>query len=73
MSGSVVPPSMSGPERDVLCPNCRQACKYGPSNPARPFCSMRCRNADFGAWANEAYRVEARTAPADEDEPPPDA
>ena len=73
MSGSTVPSSMSGPERDVLCPTCRQACKYGPSNPARPFCSMRCRNADFGAWANEAYRVEAKASPDDEDAPPPDA
>jgi uncharacterized protein len=73
MSGSAVPPSMSGPERDVRCPGCGQSCKYGPSNPSRPFCSPRCRNADFGAWASESYRVAANATPDDEDAPPPEA
>jgi len=73
MSGSTVPPSLSGPERDVRCPSCGQPCKYGPSNPSRPFCSPRCRNADFGAWANEAYRVAADANPDDESEAPPQA
>jgi hypothetical protein len=61
---------MRGPERDVLCPTCRQPCKYGPSNPSRPFCSPRCRNADFGAWANEAYRVPEAPGPVDDDSEP---
>jgi endogenous inhibitor of DNA gyrase (YacG/DUF329 family) len=31
---------------------------------------MRCKNADFGAWANEEYRVPDETAPVgDADEP----
>ena len=62
-----------GAERDVRCPSCGQTCKYGPSNPSRPFCSPRCRNADFGAWANEAYRVAADANPDDESEAPPQA
>ena len=68
MSGSAVPPGLDRPERDVRCPACRQPCKYGPSNPSRPFCSPRCRNADFGAWANEAYRVPAASDPGDEED-----
>ena len=57
MSASAIPPGLQGPERDITCPACRKPCKYGPSNPSRPFCSPRCRNADFGAWASESYRV----------------
>jgi endogenous inhibitor of DNA gyrase (YacG/DUF329 family) len=41
----------------VACPRCGHPALYAPGNPARPFCSMRCKNADFGAWANEEYRV----------------
>lgn len=43
--------------RMVTCPRCGHPAVYAPGNPARPFCSMRCKNADFGAWANEEYRV----------------
>ena len=71
MSGSAHPPSLDRPERNVRCPTCGQFCKYGPSNPSRPFCSPRCRNADFGAWANEAYRVPANPTPDDEDDSSP--
>jgi endogenous inhibitor of DNA gyrase (YacG/DUF329 family) len=49
----------------VPCPNCRQPALFSAANPYRPFCSPRCQGQDFGAWANEAYRV--GTAP-----PPPD-
>ena len=65
MSGSVIPPALAGAEKTVLCPTCRQPCMYGPSNPSRPFCSVRCRNADFGAWATESYRVPAKPEPGD--------
>ena len=43
----------------VSCPRCKALCAYAPSNPYRPFCSERCKHLDWGAWANEAYRVEA--------------
>jgi endogenous inhibitor of DNA gyrase (YacG/DUF329 family) len=44
---------------------------YAPSNPSRPFCSTRCRNNDLGAWASEAYGIEAK--PREDDEPEGDA
>ena len=66
MSASAIPPGLQGPERDITCPACHKPCKYGPSNEARPFCSMRCRNGDFGAWATESYRVPAAPDPTAE-------
>jgi endogenous inhibitor of DNA gyrase (YacG/DUF329 family) len=33
----------------------------------RPFCSERCKNHDFGAWASESYRVAASPEPSDDD------
>jgi endogenous inhibitor of DNA gyrase (YacG/DUF329 family) len=54
--------------RTVRCPGCGGDAVYAPSNPSRPFCSPRCRNNDFGAWASEAYGVVA--TPKDEDEDP---
>ncbi len=32
---------------------------YVSSNLFRPFCSARCKNSDFGAWASESYSVDA--------------
>ena len=49
---------MNGAARIVTCPGCRGRSLYGPANPYRPFCSQRCKNHDFGAWASEGYRVE---------------
>lgn len=61
---------MSAAERPsprlVRCPGCGQHSAYSSANPFRPFCSERCKNADFGAWASERYRVE--TPPAKDDE-----
>ena len=50
--------------RRVRCPACGGDSLYAPENPFRPFCSARCKNMDFGAWASEAYRVESRPDPA---------
>ena len=54
----------------VRCPACARQALYSPENPARPFCSARCRSVDLGAWASESYRV-AVDKPADADEPAP--
>lgn len=43
--------------RIVNCPQCGGDSVYAPSNPYRPFCSHRCKNIDFGAWADESFRV----------------
>ncbi|MEO7150507.1 MAG: DNA gyrase inhibitor YacG [Burkholderiaceae bacterium] len=56
--------------RVIRCPGCGGPSVYGLENPSRPFCSPRCKNNDFGAWATENYRVEAQPEPGDEDEPP---
>jgi hypothetical protein len=57
--------------RIVRCPACGGDSVYAEANPYRPFCSARCRNSDFGAWASEAYRVEKPEAPDDEESPDP--
>lgn len=58
--------------RIVTCPTCGGDSVYSSENPYRPFCSDRCKNVDFGAWASESYRVESRPTSADieADEPP---
>ena len=58
--------SRTGP-RIVRCPACGADSIFAPSNPSRPFCSQRCRNMDFGAWASESFRVAAEPP---QDEPP---
>jgi len=59
--------------RIVTCPTCGGKSVYAPENPFRPFCSERCKNVDFGAWASESYRVPAppTSQDADADETPP--
>ncbi|SFD48372.1 DNA gyrase inhibitor YacG [Paracidovorax konjaci] len=60
----------------VDCPTCGGKSLYAPANPYRPFCSDRCQQIDFGAWASEDFRMPAE-APPDEDgfgdhlQPPP--
>ena len=58
---------MNGAVRIVTCPGCRGRSLYGPANPYRPFCSQRCKNHDFGAWASEGYRVETNPSPDRDD------
>lgn len=63
MNDTARSPSLS--RRIVRCPSCGGDSVYASDNPFRPFCSERCKNADFGAWASEQYRLDAK--------PPPDA
>lgn len=53
-------PSSPAKRRIVACPTCGGESLYSPENAYRPFCSERCKNVDFGAWASESYRVPAR-------------
>ncbi len=55
-----------GKTRIVVCPTCGGDSVYAASNPSRPFCSERCKNIDFGAWASESFRVEAPPTAADD-------
>jgi uncharacterized protein len=41
----------------VKCPACSGKSIFAPSNEWRPFCSQRCKQIDFGAWASEDFRV----------------
>jgi endogenous inhibitor of DNA gyrase (YacG/DUF329 family) len=54
--------------RQVKCPRCGGDSVYAPSNPARPFCSERCKNIDFGDWSSEAFRMPAPVTSADQDD-----
>ena len=56
--------------RLVRCPGCGGNSRYGPENPWRPFCSERCKNHDFGAWATESYRVPDKAQDDDEETRP---
>ena len=50
-------PDTHSTTRMVVCPACRKDSRYGPQNRFRPFCSERCKNQDFGAWASETFRM----------------
>jgi uncharacterized protein len=61
------PLSSDTPDRLVPCPACGGDSVYSPRNTYRPFCSARCKNVDWGAWASEAFRVATPPAEGDED------
>lgn len=45
----------------MKCPICGKPAEW-QNNPARPFCSERCKLIDFGHWADEDYAVPAEEA-----------
>lgn len=49
----------------VVCPVCKGDSVFAASNAFRPFCSERCKDIDFGAWASEDFRMPVDTAPDD--------
>jgi hypothetical protein len=55
--------------RVIRCPGCGGPSVYSTANAYRPFCSARCKNNDFGAWASEGYSVAAEPDPEDPDAP----
>ena len=46
-------------ERVIRCPGCGGPSVYSADNTFRPFCSARCKNNDFGAWASGNYALPA--------------
>jgi endogenous inhibitor of DNA gyrase (YacG/DUF329 family) len=52
----------------VACPACGRETEFSPANAARPFCSMRCKTIDLGAWASEQYRIAAQDEPLSDEE-----
>ena len=65
-SNPTPPPRASGTPKLVKCPTCGGPSLYAPTNAYRPFCSERCKNIDFGAWANEDFSVPTEGPPEDE-------
>ena len=57
--------------RTVRCPACKGDSLYGAANPYRPFCCERCKNWDFGAWANEEFKVAAEVPQEENTSPTP--
>lgn len=43
----------------IICPICKATTTW-EENPARPFCSERCRQIDLGKWVAEEYRVDGQ-------------
>ena len=52
--------------RTVACPTCGARVPWTPEAKYRPFCSERCKNMDFGAWASENFRVASEAPPDDQ-------
>ena len=52
----------------VPCPRCGQPARWAADNPARPFCSERCKLIDLGAWATESHRIPGDPVPPQDDE-----
>ena len=47
---------------DICCPHCNKKGTWKQDNPARPFCSPRCKLIDLGAWADESRRIPGDSA-----------
>lgn len=57
----------------VDCPTCGKKVEWAEKNNYRPFCSLRCKQIDLGAWAEEKYVIPAvNPHNDDEDDNPPD-
>lgn len=52
--------------RLLRCPQCGAAMEYRTDNPARPFCSPRCKLIDLGAWAEERYAIAGPTGASEQ-------
>jgi len=49
----------------VNCPSCGARVEWSDASPYRPFCSLRCKQTDFCAWANEDHVVSGDAETAD--------
>lgn len=56
--------------RTVSCPTCGKPVEWTAASAWRPFCSERCKLLDFGAWANESYRIPAVENDENDETPP---
>jgi endogenous inhibitor of DNA gyrase (YacG/DUF329 family) len=49
----------------VDCPTCSRKVEWSEQNKYRPFCSLRCKQIDLGAWADEEYVIPVVNPPDD--------
>ena len=49
----------------MKCPTCKKETK-SEGNPARPFCSERCKLIDLGRWAAGDFRIPTQERPSEE-------
>ncbi|MDY6943049.1 MAG: DNA gyrase inhibitor YacG [Pseudomonadota bacterium] len=49
------------------CPTCGETTDVGHANPARPFCSRRCKLIDLGGWLEESRSIPVTDADLPED------
>lgn len=49
----------------INCPTCKTRLQWRQDNPYRPFCSERCKNRDFIAWANEDRQIAGDSSVSD--------
>lgn len=49
----------------MKCPTCHKEVTF-ENNPARPFCSERCKMIDLGKWAMGEYRIPTSERPPEE-------
>lgn len=52
----------------LQCPECKKPVHWNDKFPHRPFCSARCKQMDFGDWANENHRIPGQTLNSNEDD-----
>lgn len=51
----------------LQCPECKKPVHWNDKYPHRPFCSVRCKQIDFGDWANETHRIAGQAQHSNED------
>lgn len=48
---------------ELNCPTCNKTITWSDEYPDRPFCSARCKQIDFGDWANETHAIPGEPVP----------
>lgn len=61
---------MSSANSEKKCPSCQRiiSLQNNADPKAFPFCSMRCKLIDLGAWANQEYKIAAEPSDAINDD-----
>lgn len=55
----------------VDCPTCGKKVEWTEQSKYRPFCSLRCKQIDLGAWAEEKYVIPGAPPGNDKDDDNP--